>query len=135
MFLKVQNQVTISSRLVIIHQYSITELEMFVCMKLWMGNWCIIYLPNYFVFWFCNILKWHNYKNRGRKQSVSFEENPLKSLEDHLQKSISGLQEDILNIKDTIIQHFQESNLKSKKRLISLENEAVELEIKNNSLE
>ena len=80
-------------------------------------------------------MKWHNYKNRGRKQSVSFEENPLKSLEDHLQKSISGLQEDILNIKDTIIQHFQESTLKSKKRLISLENEAVELEIKNNSLE
>ena len=52
-----------------------------------------------------------------------------------MQKSISGLRDDILNIKDVIIRRLPEDNIKLKERVSCLEDKVVQLEIKNNSLE
>ena len=40
----------------------------------------------------------HDYNTRGRKDTGTFEDD-LKTIEDNFQKSISGLQDDILNIR------------------------------------
>ena len=45
----------------------------------------------------------HDYSTKEKKDAGTFED-ALKSIEDNLQKSISGLGDDILNIKDVIIQ-------------------------------
>ena len=55
----------------------------------------------------------HDYNIRGKKDAGAFED-ALKSIEDNLQKRISGLRDDILNINDVIIQRLQEDNLKLK---------------------
>ena len=52
----------------------------------------------------------HDYNTR-KKDAGNFKD-ALKSIEDNLQKCISGLWDDILNIKDVIIQRLQEDNLK-----------------------
>ena len=76
----------------------------------------------------------HDYNTRGKKDAGAFED-ALKSIEDNLQKRISGLRDDILNINDVIIQRLQEDNLKLKEKVNSLEDKLVQIEIKNNSLE
>ena len=43
----------------------------------------------------------HDYNTRGKKDAGTFED-ALKRIKDNLQKSISGLRDDILNIKDII---------------------------------
>ena len=77
------------------------ELDMLVCM-LWIGS-CYFYLLAY---------------------------PALKSIENNLQKSISGLRDDILKIKDVIIQRLQQGNLKLKERVSWLEDKLIQLEIK-----
>ena len=52
-----------------------------------------------------------------------------------MQKSISRLRYDILDIKDVIVQRLQDDNLKLKERVSCLEDKVIQLEIKNNSLE
>ena len=76
----------------------------------------------------------HDYNTRGKKNAGTFKD-ALKSIEDNLQKSISGLRDYILNIIDVIIQRLQEDNLKLKERVSCLEYKVIQLEIKNNSLE
>ena len=76
----------------------------------------------------------HDYNTRGKKNADTFKD-ALKSIEDNLQKSISGLRDYILNIIDVIIQRLQEDNLKLKERVNCLEYKVIQLEIKNNSLE
>ena len=76
----------------------------------------------------------HDYNIRGKKEAGTFED-ALKSIEDNLQESISGLRDDILNIKDVIVQRLQEDNLKLKEGVSCLEHEVVKLEIQNNSLQ
>ena len=49
----------------------------------------------------------HDYNTRGKKNADTFKD-ALKSIEDNLQKSISGLRDYILNIIDVIIQRLQE---------------------------
>ena len=66
----------------------------------------------------------HDYNSRGKKDAGTFED-ALKSIEDNLQKSISGLRDDILNIKDVIIHRLQEHNLKLKERVSCLEDKVV----------
>ena len=58
----------------------------------------------------------HDYNTRGKKDANTFED-ALKSIENNLQKSISGLRDDILKIKDVIIQRLQQGNLKLKERV------------------
>ena len=58
----------------------------------------------------------HDYNTRGKKDADTFED-ALKSIENNLQKSISGLRDDILKIKDVIIQRLQQGNLKLKERV------------------
>ena len=48
--------------------------------------------------------------NTRRKNDASTFKDALKSIEDNLQKSM--MRDDILNIKDVIIQRLQEDNLK-----------------------
>ena len=67
----------------------------------------------------------HDYNTIGNKDTGTFED-ALKSIEDNLQKSISGLRDDILNIKDVIIQRLQEDNLKLKERIRCLEDKVVQ---------
>ena len=67
----------------------------------------------------------HNYNTIGKKDAGSFED-ALKSIEDNLQKSISGLRDNILNIKDVIIHRLQEDNLKLKERVRCLEDKVVQ---------
>ena len=76
----------------------------------------------------------HDYNTRGKKDAGTFED-ALKSIEDNFQKSICGLRDDVLNIKNAIIQRLQEDNLKLKETVRCLEDKVVHLEIKNNSLE
>ena len=45
----------------------------------------------------------HDYNIRGKKDVGTFKD-VFKSIEDNLQKSISGLRDDILNVKYVIIQ-------------------------------
>ena len=52
-----------------------------------------------------------------------------------MQKSISRLRYDILDIKDVIVQRLQDDNLKLKERVSCLEDKVIQLEMKNNSLE
>ena len=101
--------ITRDFRLVIIHQNVVSELEMLVYMKLWIGS-CYLYLlnPVIFVSWFCGYYldtMTHDYSTRGKKDTSTFEDT-LKSIDNNLQKSISGLCDDILNIKDIIIQQL-----------------------------
>ena len=58
----------------------------------------------------------HDYNTRGKKDADTFED-ALKSIENNLQKSISGLRDDILKIKDVIIQRLQQGNLRLKERV------------------
>ena len=58
----------------------------------------------------------HDYNTRGKKDAGTFKD-ALKSIEYNLQKSIPGVRDDILNIKDVIIQQLQEDNLKLKERV------------------
>ena len=71
----------------------------------------------------------HDYNTRGKKDADTFED-ALKSIENNLQKSISGLRDDILKIKDVIIQRLQQGNLKLKERVSWLEDKLIQLEIK-----
>ena len=67
----------------------------------------------------------HNYNTIGKKDAGTFED-ALKSIEDNLQKSISGLRDNILNIKDVIIQRLQEDKLKLKERVRCLEDKVAQ---------
>ena len=71
----------------------------------------------------------HDYNTRGKKDADTFED-ALKSIENNLQKSISGLRDDILKIKDVIIQRLQQGNLRLKERVSWLEDKLIQLEIK-----
>ena len=51
----------------------------------------------------------HNYNTRGKKDASTIKD-ALKSIEDNLQKSM--MRDDILNIKNVIIQRLQENHLK-----------------------
>ena len=76
----------------------------------------------------------HDCNTSGKKDTDTFEDD-LKTIEDIFQKSISGLQDDILNIRDVIIQQLQDDNSKLKDRVSCLEYKVIQLEIKINSLE
>ena len=75
----------------------------------------------------------HDNNTRGKKDTGTFND-ALKSIEDNLQKSISGLR-DILNIKDVIIQRLEKDNLKLKERVSCLEDKVIQSELKNSFLE
>ena len=122
----------------IIHHNGKTEFDMLVCMKLWIDS-CYIYLliQLFYVPWF----RWyyldtmtHDNNTRGKKDTGTFDD-ALKSIGDNLQKSISGLRDDILNIKDAIIQRLQKDNLKLKERVSCLEDKVIQSELKNSFLE
>ena len=88
------------------------------------------YLYSYFIFLdFVDIILIQWKKDAGTFKYA------LKSIKDKLRKSISGLQHDIWNIKNVIIQRLQEDNLKLKETVSWLEDKVVQLGIKNNSLE
>ena len=72
----------------------------------------------------------HDHKTREKKDAGTFKD-ALKSIEDNLQKTTSGLQDNILKIKDAIIQRLQEDNLKLREIVNRLEDKVVQLEIKN----
>ena len=103
---------------------------MLVCMKLWIGS-CYFYLliQLFYVPWF----RWfyldtmtHAYNTREKKDADTFED-ALKSIEDNLQKSFSGMWDDILNIKDAIIQRLRGDNLKLKEKVSCLVEKVVQL--------
>ena len=97
--------IIIDFKLVIVHHNGINELDMLVCMKLWNGSSYFYLLIQLFYFpwfhWYCHDTITHDYNTRGKKDAGTFKDT-LKSIEDNLQKSISGLQDDMLNIKDVI---------------------------------
>ena len=78
---------------------------MLVCMKLWIGSYYfylliqLLYVP-WFRWYYLDTMA-HDYNTRGKKDAGTFED-ALKRIKDNLQKSISGLRDDILNIKDII---------------------------------
>ena len=68
----------------------------------------------------------HAYNTREKKDAGTFED-ALKSIEDNLQKSFSGMRDDILNIKDAIIQRLRGDNLKLKEKVSCLVEKVVQL--------
>ena len=68
----------------------------------------------------------HDYNIREKKDAGTFED-ALKSIEDNLQKSFLGMPDDILNIKDAIIQRLRGDNLKLKEKVSCLVEKVVQL--------
>ena len=91
--------IIIDFRLVIIHHNGINEHDMLVCMKLWLGHFYFYLLIQLFYVpwfhWHYHDTMTHDYNTRGKKDAGTFED-ALKSIENNLQKSISGLQDDWL---------------------------------------
>ena len=81
--------IIIDFRLVIIHHNGINELDMLVCMKLWLGHFYFYLLIQLFYVpwfhWHYHDTMTHDYNTRGKKDAGTFED-VLKSNENNLQK-------------------------------------------------